>query len=60
MVNCAACIAIRAALAARGEKRHLILVPESAHGTNPATAALCGYAVERSKPRPMAGSILRI
>jgi glycine dehydrogenase subunit 2 len=23
-----------------------VLVPESAHGTNPATAALCGYAVE--------------
>jgi glycine dehydrogenase subunit 2 len=31
--------AIRAALQARGDKRHRILVPESAHGTNPATAA---------------------
>ena len=37
---------IRAALEARGDKRLRILVPESAHGTNPATAAACGYAVE--------------
>ena len=26
--------------------RKVVLVPESAHGTNPATAAFCGYAVE--------------
>jgi glycine dehydrogenase subunit 2 len=39
-------MAIRAALEARGGKRSRILVPESAHGTNPATAAACGYAVE--------------
>jgi glycine dehydrogenase subunit 2 len=26
--------------------RRTVLVPESAHGTNPATAAFCGYAVE--------------
>jgi glycine dehydrogenase subunit 2 len=37
---------IRAALDARGEKRSTVLVPDSAHGTNPATAAMCGYAVE--------------
>jgi glycine dehydrogenase subunit 2 len=37
---------IRAALEARGDVRKKILVPESAHGTNPATAASCGYAVE--------------
>jgi glycine dehydrogenase subunit 2 len=37
---------IRAALEARGDARKKILVPESAHGTNPATAAACGYAVE--------------
>ncbi len=37
---------IRAALEARGEKRKRVLVPESAHGTNPATAAACGYAVD--------------
>jgi len=39
-------IAIRAALDARGDKRRIVLVPESAHGTNPATAALCGFAVK--------------
>ena len=39
-------LAIRAALRARGENRRCILVPESAHGTNPATAAACGFAVE--------------
>jgi glycine dehydrogenase subunit 2 len=39
-------LAIRAALEARGDARSVILVPESAHGTNPATAAFCGYRVE--------------
>ncbi|HTQ15639.1 MAG TPA: aminomethyl-transferring glycine dehydrogenase subunit GcvPB [Rhizomicrobium sp.] len=39
-------LTIRAALEARGEKRHRILVPSSAHGTNPATAAVAGFAVE--------------
>jgi glycine dehydrogenase subunit 2 len=39
-------MAIRAALEARGERRHRVLVPESAHGTNPATAAACGFEVE--------------
>jgi glycine dehydrogenase subunit 2 len=42
-------LAIRAAIAASGEKRTRILVPESAHGTNPATAALCGFTVEDVK-----------
>jgi glycine dehydrogenase subunit 2 len=37
---------IRAALAARGDARKVVLVPDSAHGTNPATAAMCGYSVE--------------
>src|SRR5579864_6009887 len=37
---------IRAALEARGDRRRRLLVPESAHGTNPATAATCGYVVE--------------
>src|SRR6266566_7221450 len=45
-------IAIRAALDARREKRHIILVPESAHGTNPATAALCGFRVQSIKSTP--------
>ncbi|MCW5724643.1 MAG: aminomethyl-transferring glycine dehydrogenase subunit GcvPB [Maricaulaceae bacterium] len=39
-------MAIRAALEARGDARKRVLVPESAHGTNPATAAMCGYGVD--------------
>jgi len=45
-------MAIKAALAARGEARSVVLVPESAHGTNPATAALLGYRVEAVPARP--------
>jgi len=40
-------MAIKAAQQARGEdQRHIVLVPESAHGTNPATAAFLGYTVK--------------
>jgi glycine dehydrogenase subunit 2 len=40
-------LAIRGALEAKGEgHRKIILVPESAHGTNPATAAFANFAVE--------------
>ncbi|APW72337.1 aminomethyl-transferring glycine dehydrogenase subunit GcvPB [Sphingopyxis granuli] len=39
-------LCIKAALAARGEDRRVLLVPESAHGTNPATAAFAGFTVE--------------
>ncbi|MGY6551330.1 MAG: aminomethyl-transferring glycine dehydrogenase subunit GcvPB [Erythrobacter sp.] len=39
-------LAIRAAHTARGDAREVVLVPESAHGTNPATAAFAGYRVE--------------
>jgi glycine dehydrogenase subunit 2 len=39
-------MSIRAALQARGEQRSRVIVPESAHGTNPATAAACGYTVD--------------
>ncbi len=40
-------LCIKAALEKRGEgHRKVILVPESAHGTNPATAAFAGFAVE--------------
>lgn len=39
-------LCIRAAHDARGERREVVLVPESAHGTNPATAAFAGYRVE--------------
>jgi glycine dehydrogenase subunit 2 len=36
---------IRAYHEHRGERRHQVLIPESAHGTNPASAALNGYQV---------------
>lgn len=39
-------LCIRAAHEAKGDARSVILVPESAHGTNPATAAFAGYAVK--------------
>ena len=39
-------LCIKAALEARGEDRRVLLVPESAHGTNPATAAFAGFTVE--------------
>jgi glycine dehydrogenase subunit 2 len=45
-------MAIKAGLAARGEKRTTVLVPHSAHGTNPATAALLGYRVVEVPARP--------
>ncbi len=45
-------LAIRAAHDARGDARRVVLVPESAHGTNPATAAFCGYAVENIPADP--------
>jgi glycine dehydrogenase subunit 2 len=40
-------MAIKAAIAARGEAatRRVVLVPDSAHGTNPATAARIGFEV---------------
>jgi glycine dehydrogenase subunit 2 len=38
-------LAIRAAHEARGDARTTVLTPTSAHGTNPATAALAGYEV---------------
>ncbi|PLX45892.1 MAG: glycine dehydrogenase (aminomethyl-transferring), partial [Hyphomicrobiales bacterium] len=41
--------AIRAAHEARGDVRKIVLAPESAHGTNPATAALVGYKVRPVK-----------
>ena len=44
-------LAIRQALIARGEAdtRKRVLVPESAHGTNPATAIQCGFIVDEIK-----------
>src|SRR4051794_21267399 len=40
---------VRAYLESKGNPRKKILIPDSAHGTNPATAAICGYAVENLK-----------
>jgi glycine dehydrogenase subunit 2 len=40
---------IRALLEQRGNPRRKILIPDSAHGTNPATAAIAGYVVENVK-----------
>ena len=37
---------VRALLESQGNPRKKILIPDSAHGTNPATAAIAGYAVE--------------
>jgi glycine dehydrogenase subunit 2 len=36
---------IRAHLTEKGLKKNKILIPDSAHGTNPATAAMCGFEV---------------
>ncbi len=32
-----------------GQQKQVVLIPDSAHGTNPATAAMCGYRVEEIK-----------
>jgi len=38
-------LVVRAHHADRGDPRRRVLIPSSAHGTNPASAALCGYQV---------------
>jgi len=48
---------IRAYHTDRGDPRRRVLIPSSAHGTNPASAALCGYDGHRGarrRPRPAA------
>jgi glycine cleavage system P protein (glycine dehydrogenase) subunit 2 len=40
---------IRAWHESQGNPRRKVLIPDSAHGTNPATAAICGYQVENLK-----------
>jgi len=37
---------VRALLESQGNPRKKVLIPDSAHGTNPATVAMSGYAVE--------------
>jgi glycine dehydrogenase subunit 2 len=40
---------VRAHHQAKGNPRKKVLIPDSAHGTNPATAAMVGYSVENLK-----------
>src|SRR6204780_3697240 len=40
---------VRALLQSRGNPRKKLLIPDSAHGTNPATATMAGYKVENIK-----------
>src|SRR5580658_9428957 len=40
---------IRALLESRGNPRKKLLIPDSAHGTNPATATMAGYTVDNIK-----------
>ena len=37
---------IHALLQSRGNARKKVLIPDSAHGTNPASAAICGYTIQ--------------
>jgi len=46
---------VRAWHQSQGNPRRKILIPDSAHGTNPATAAICGYQVENLKSNPDGG-----
>src|SRR5271157_592567 len=39
----------------QGNPRRKVIVPDSAHGTNPATAAICGYSVENLKSNAEGG-----
>jgi glycine dehydrogenase subunit 2 len=43
---------VRALLASRGNPRKKVLIPDSAHGTNPATAAIAGYQVVNAPSNP--------
>jgi glycine dehydrogenase subunit 2 len=44
-------LVIKAYLESIGERRTTIVVPDSAHGTNPATASMAGFDVVAVKPR---------
>jgi glycine dehydrogenase subunit 2 len=46
---------VRAWHESQGNPRKKILIPDSAHGTNPATAAICGYQVENLKSNSEGG-----
>ena len=40
---------IHACLAERGNPRKIVLIPDSAHGTNPSSAHICGYRIQEIK-----------
>src|SRR5450631_1322840 len=46
---------VRAWHQSQGNPRTKVLIPDSAHGTNPATAAICGYTVENLKSNAEGG-----
>src|SRR5450631_3152304 len=46
---------VRAYHESKGNARRKILIPDSAHGTNPATAAHCGYEVVNLKSNALGG-----
>ncbi|WP_263358425.1 aminomethyl-transferring glycine dehydrogenase subunit GcvPB [Acidicapsa ligni] len=46
---------VRAYHESRGNARRKVLIPDSAHGTNPATAAICGYEVQNIKSNALGG-----
>jgi glycine dehydrogenase subunit 2 len=46
---------VRAWHESHGNARRKIIIPDSAHGTNPATAAICGYQVENLKSNAEGG-----
>lgn len=39
-------LVIKKAHEKKGEDRKIVLIPDSAHGTNPATAAMCGFQIK--------------
>ena len=46
---------VRAWHESQGNARRKVIIPDSAHGTNPATAAICGYQVENLKSNALGG-----
>jgi glycine dehydrogenase subunit 2 len=46
---------VRAWHESQGNARKKVIIPDSAHGTNPATAAICGYQVENLKSNALGG-----
>ncbi len=46
---------VRAWHESQGRPRKKVIIPDSAHGTNPATAAICGYAVENLRSNAVGG-----